>query len=94
MHTATIALDLLRGALSEEALTFVLGHERFAQCTTTQTDSIPINVTIDRRGRARASAGRSALRDAAYRACVVSSIEAAQFPTASGNTRVRVTITP
>jgi hypothetical protein len=93
-HTPTIALDRLRGALSQEALTFVLGHDRFAQCTTTQTGALPISVSIDRRGRAHASAGRSTLRDTAYRTCVVSAIEAAQFPTASGNTRVRVTITP
>lgn len=94
VHPPTIALDRLRGALSEEALTFVLGHERFAQCTTTQAGSLPINVAIDRRGHARASAGRSTLRDAAYRTCVLAAIEAAQFPTASANTRVRVTITP
>ncbi|MFO0686171.1 MAG: hypothetical protein U0234_29180 [Sandaracinus sp.] len=89
----TVAVDRVRGALSQEALAYVYAHAGFEQCTTTQHGTVPVTVSVTAAGRARATAGRGTLRDAAYRRCIEQHVAAATHPTASASTRLRVTIT-
>lgn len=88
-----IAVDRVRGALSQEALQYVFAHAGFEQCTTTGHGTVPVNVSVTAAGRVRASVGRGTLRDAAYRQCIEQHISSAQFPTGSASTRLRVTVT-
>jgi len=87
-----VALDRLRGALSEEALTYVIDHAGLATCTTTGHGEVPINVSIDAAGHATVHPGRATLRDTAYRTCIVARLGAAQWPTDTAATHVRVTV--
>ncbi len=89
----TIAVDRVRGALSQEALAYVYARAGFEQCTTAQHGTVPVAVTVTAAGRARASVGRGTLRDAAYRRCIEQHVASATHPTASSSTRLRVTIT-
>lgn len=88
-----IAIDRVRGGLSQETLEYVFNHAGFEQCTSAQHGTVPVTVSVTPAGRARITLGRGTLRDAAYRQCIEQHITSATFPTASAATRLRVTVT-
>lgn len=89
----TIALDRVRGALSQETLQYVMNHAGFEQCTTAMHGTVPVSVTVTAAGAARASVGRGTLRDAAFRQCIQQHVASATYPTATATSRFRVVVT-
>ncbi len=89
----TIAVDRVRGALSQEALQYVFNHAGFEQCTTVQHGTVPVSVSVSAAGRARTTLGRGTLRDAAFRQCIEQHVTSATYPTGTAATRLRVIVT-
>jgi hypothetical protein len=89
----TVRVDRISGALAESAFAGALPVPALRTCVGTASGELPMRVTVDRRGRVAARAGRGSLRDRATIRCLVGAIESLTLGPEAGPTRARITIT-
>ena len=90
----TITVSSIRGALSESALSGALPVPSLSACLTTpRGGTLRMSVSIDRRGRVRATPSAGTFRHAATITCLERAIESLTMSPEAGPTRARLEIT-